>query len=462
MFLFNTNASRVRGNDFREQFRSRIMYSGLDELFEEGILASASVFSNICRRKGMKDRENLAIVLGGSSVTSLGICRNLGENGVSVSCVDNRKNETAFSRFCAGFFAIPGIESSSRILKSFLSELDGRVETSPVMFPASDLFCLNLVRTMGEIGGKYVFLANRQSVETLVDKEKFYLSLMRAELPHPETYFPLEEDLNEIERNLDYPVLVKPAVSQMFSRIFILKSFVAKDRKELEKYLGLASEHRIPVMVQQIIPGPPTNVYGIAGYVDRNSEPKGVFAYRRIRDWPLGFGCNSLIESIPVSAVEQIKEITLNYLRSLKYTGLFEAEFKRDDRDGAFKLIEINARSWWQNRFATVCGSNLVLMAYLDAMGRRIPSTETYRTGIRWICALNDIQSAMTLFQSGSVGFLEWLSSYKSVVDYAYFAPNDPLPCISNLFLVSHAYFRGFLSARKISDQSAPIERSSD
>ena len=397
----------------------------------------------------MKGIDNPAVVFGGSSVTSLGMCRTLSENGVSVFCIDNQKNETAFSRFCLGFFAVPGIESSSKILKSFLAELDGRVETSAVVFPASDLFCLNFVRSMGEISRKYVFLASRQSVETLVDKEQFYLSLMHAKLPHPDTYFPSECDLSEIERNLDYPVLVKPAVSQMFSRIFILKSFVAKDRKELDKYLGLASDHRIPVMVQQIIPGPPTNVYGIAGYVDRNSELKGVFAYRRIRDWPLGFGCSSLIESVPVSSVGEAKEIALEYLRSLKYTGLFEAEFKKDGRDGTFKLIEINARSWWQNRFATVCGVNLVLIAYMDAIGRRIPSGENYRTGIRWVYAVNDIQSAVTLFQSGSISLSDWLSSYKSIVDYAYFTPNDPLPCISNLVLAGHAYLKGFLERKR-------------
>jgi len=409
----------------------------------------------------MKDRENLAIVLGGSSVTSLGMCRTLGENGVSVFCVDDRRNETAFSRFCSGFYAIPGIEGSLRTLKSFFAELDEVVEVLAVVFPASDLFCLNLVKLLGETSGKYVFLANRQSVETLVNKERFYSSLMRAELPHPETFFPLEDDFSEIERNLNYPVLVKPAVSQAFSRVFLVKCFVAKDRQELEKYLRLASEHRISVMVQQIIPGPPTNVYGIAGYVDRDSAPTGVFAYRRIRDWPHGCGCNSMIESIPVSKVEPLKKITIDYLRSLKYTGLFEAEFKKDEGDGAFKLIEINARSWWQNRFATVCGLNLVLMAYLDALGREIPAKETYRTGIRWTYACNDLQSAMTLFQSGNLSFFEWMSSYKGMVDYAYFAPNDPLPCILNLLFASQMYFKGFLSAHEISEMCA-IESSSD
>lgn len=399
----------------------------------------------------MKNPENPAIILGGSSVTSLGICRNLGENGVSVICVDNRRNETAFSRFCAEFFAIPGIENSPRALKSFFGELDKRVESSAVLFPASDLFCLNLASIVDEISGKYVFLASRQSVETLVNKEKFYLSLMRVDLPHPETHFPLDEDLNEIERNLDYPVLVKPAVTQTFVE-FNVKSFVAKDRSELEKYLRLTSEHGISVMVQQIIQGPPTNVYGIAGYVDRKSEPKGVFAYRRIRDWPHGFGCNSLIESIPVSAVKSIKEITLNYLGNLKYSGLFEAEFKKDSRDDDFKLIEINSRSWWQNRFATVCGLNLVLMAYLDTIGEGIPYKETYRTGVRWIHTWNDFRSAMTLFQSGDMSFPEWLSSHKGIVDHAYFAANDPLPCISNPFFVTPIYFRELL--RKLSKRA--------
>lgn len=422
------------------------------KLWYESALSGAFAGGSACAP------ENLAIVLGGSSVTSLGICRTLGENGVSVFCVDDRKNETAFSRFCAEFFAIPGIEGNSQVLKSFLAELDRMIETPVVVFPSSDLFCLNFVRVLGDISSKFVFLSNRRSVETLINKEKFYLSLTDGGLPHPETYFPLKEDHAEIERRIDYPVLVKPAVSQTFSRVFIVKCFVAKDRIELEKYIRLASEHRISVMVQQIIPGPPTNVYGIAGYVDRNNEPKGVFAYRRIRDWPHGCGCNSLIESIPVSAVESIKEITLDYLKSLRYTGLFEAEFKKDERDGDFKLIEINSRSWWQNRFATICGSNLVLMAYLDAMGERISYKETYCTGVRWIYTLNDFQSAVALFQSGKLRFLEWLSSYKSLRDYAYFAANDPLPCISNLFSVSLVYFREFLKKHLTRAQPSVLE----
>ncbi len=393
----------------------------------------------------MKDLENLAIVLGGDSINSLGICRNLGENNVSVFCVGDQRNETRFSKFCARFFAIPSIESSSEVLKSFFAELDTKVERPIVVFPASDLFCLNFVRIHGEISNKYIFLANRQSVETLVDKKRFYLSLMDTGIPHPETCFPLEEDCTKIKRNIDYPVLIKPAVSQIFGRLFKAKSFVANNHRELERCLRMTSEHRISVMLQEIVPGPPTNVCVVAGYMGRNSEPKGVFAYRRIRDWPLGFGCNSLIESIPVTTVESIKEITLDYLKSLRYTGLFEAEFKKDERDGDFKLIEINSRSWWQNRFATVCGLNLVLLAYLDATGKSISYRENYRVGLRWIHAFNDFRSVTSLLQSGNLRFLGCLSSYKRLRDYAYFDATDPLPCISNPFFVSPIYFRELL-----------------
>ena len=47
------------------------------------------------------------------------------------------------------------------------------------------------------------------------------------------------------------------------------------------------------------------------------------------------------------------KNKIINYLKKIQFNGLFDAEFKKDPRDGNFKLIEINARSWWQNSFPT-------------------------------------------------------------------------------------------------------------
>jgi len=198
-------------------------------------------------------------------------------------------------------------------------------------------------------------------------------------------------------------------------------------------------------VIQEIIPGPATNLFGLAGYFDKNHNPKGLFAYRRIREWPPGFGNNSLIESIPMHEVSTIKDITVDYLKNLKYSGLFEAEFKKDPRSGNFRLLEINARSWWQNHFPTICGINLVMMAYLDAIGEKIEYKETYETGVRWIHFINDIFSLIGMLKNGDIRFFEWFQSYKNIKDYAYFNTDDLLPWFIHPLMIGPVYFRSLV-----------------
>ena len=278
----------------------------------------------------------------------------------------------------------------------------------------------------------------------MVNKKIFAGSISNSNLPHPATR---EIELDSIGSNpsdLKYPLLIKPAVTQDFWR-FNAKSFIARNSAEFEEYTEKVAKYGIAIVLQEIVPGPPSNLFGIAGYMDRNFKLKGTFAYRRIRDWPAGFGCNSLIESIPIRIIESTKRSLEDYLRSIKYCGLFEAEFKRDDRDGVLKILEINARGWWQNFFPTVCGLNLVLMAFLDAVGQKFVYSANYKTGLRWIYPINDCRAAMTLLKQGQLRISEWISSYRHIKDFPYLNSGDPLPCLLNPFFVGPIYTKELL-----------------
>ena len=158
-----------------------------------------------------------------------------------------------------------------------------------------------------------------------------------------------------------------------------------------------------------------------------------------------------MIESIPIQFVAESKDYVVNYLRSIRYCGLFEAEFKTDERDGVPKILEINARSWWQNHFPTVCGINLVLMSFLDAVGKEIEYEDTYKIGLKWVHSFNDTRAAMTLFQRSQLSLSNWISSYKDVRDYSYFCANDVLPLLCNPFFVGPVYAKELLrKLRKI------------
>ena len=143
--------------------------------------------------------------------------------------------------------------------------------------------------------------------------------------------------------------------------------------------------------------------------------------------------------------VSTIKDVTVNYLKNIKYSGLFEAELKKDSRSGDFNLIEINARSWWQNHLPTICGINLVMMAYLDAIGKKVTYQDKYKTGVRWIHFINDIFSLICILKNRNIKFSEWYQSYKNIQDYAFFDAQDLGPWFIHPLIVGPIYLKSLI-----------------
>jgi predicted ATP-grasp superfamily ATP-dependent carboligase len=50
------------------------------------------------------------------------------------------------------------------------------------------------------------------------------------------------------------------------------------------------------------------------------------------------------MESVSISDVHWIKNLTASYLQNIRYHGLMEAEFKKDPPDGRFKLLEVKCK----------------------------------------------------------------------------------------------------------------------
>jgi len=377
--------------------------------------------------------KNPVIVFGGG-INGLGLIRNLGRNGVDVYCVVDKIDEAIYSKYCKKYFIIPQVQEKEEKIRSFLTKLGKNLTNYAVLFSTSDLFSLHLSNLKEDLENKYYLpLPDAEITRTLVNKRDFYHSLSKHKIPHPTTYFPnSRDDVEEISKHITYPIIIKPSMSQIFFGAFQQKGFLANSAKELIKYYLLASKLEIDTIIQEFISGPAKNLYGIAGYFNRKSLPKALFAYRRLRGWPPLLGINSLMESIPISEVTTIKEITENYLHQLGYHGILEAEFKRDPRDGAFKLLEINARSWLQNSFPTKCGINIVFISYLDAIGKEIEYIENYEVGIKWMHFLYDLRSSIE--QGGIMGIKDWMASLHEINDWALFATDDILPWVVSSF----------------------------
>ncbi len=367
-----------------------------------------------------------ALILGDDPTNALGVARNLGRGGVSVSRLGTTDGGVFHSRYLRtnhvvpDFDELPAVEYVRALLHA-ADELGGR----PALFPLTDLHALKVSQNAAALDQRFAVVGcGAEATETLVNKRSFYESLQRAGIPHPTTRFPRSRDeFRDAAQTIGFPVLLKPEVSPLFARRFKQKGFVARDARELMQHLDLLEPSGLQVMVQEIIPGGASCMHGCAGF--RTETTTLVFCYRRVREFPRGFGCGSLLESVP-SFADRTK--LLGYLAGLGYTGIFDAEFKLDPRDGAFKSIEVNARSWWQNTHPSISGLNLIRAAYDHATAGLI-TTGTYRSGTKWIHLYNDFFAA----RGAGLGLVAWLRSLRGDRAFDIWSRDDVRPMISYL-----------------------------
>jgi predicted ATP-grasp superfamily ATP-dependent carboligase len=139
-------------------------------------------------------------------------------------------------------------------------------------------------------------------------------------------------------------------------------------------------------MVQELIPGGDDTLYTVGSYLSRAGLPLGIFSGRKLRQTPPGVGTCRVGEAV---WMQEAVDAALRLLEAFGYYGLSQVEFKRDPRDGGFKLMEINPRLWQWHGLATACGVDLPRIAYDDLVGESSPPPATMNgAGKRWAITL--------------------------------------------------------------------------
>jgi predicted ATP-grasp superfamily ATP-dependent carboligase len=377
--------------------------------------------------------SNYPVLVIGGSVNALGILRNLGRNGIDVYYVSGSQTIALHSKFCKGYSVIPGIQDNVQKLEVFLQQFTEKMRTKIVVFPTGDESTLNFSILSPKLNNYVSTVPHYDILKKLIVKNHFYRSLAERGIPHPTTFFPDLKLKNEnIDSKLSFPVFVKPVISPSFFRIFNCKGFIATSQNQLQHYLQLIKQHGIDVVIQEIIPGPISNYFSIDGYFDSSSNPKALFARQTLRK-PSNFDNSSACVSLPLTEVTDMCNAVVRYLKSIRYRGIFHAEFKMDPRDNIGKLIEINARSWWFNSFPSVCGINIILMSYLEAIGEEVPSIHDYKTGVKFIWLLRDFHVFRRNFQAKMFTLSSFLSSYLGKIHWIIFAQDDVKPFLMDV-----------------------------
>jgi D-aspartate ligase len=374
----------------------------------------------------------------GSGITVLGVLRTLSAVNADVVALPDTDRATRRSRwYRASPRALSGVTPDTlvRALES--------LPVPTVLMPCTDLWARTVAALPAEVRARYpASVAPADTLNLLVDKARFGATLDRLGLPHPRTR-PLKavEDLDVVSDAALESSFLKPVHSQQFFARFGVKAFRVADRSEAQDRLRECIGAGFQVMLQEYIPGPPTNHYFIDGFVDRDGVIRGMFARRRLRMSPPDFGNSTMQISVPVSDTGDASATLRTLLADIDYRGIFSAEFKRDPRDGAFNLIEVNARPWWYVEFAARCGVNVCELAIRDALGEPVKTISEYAVGRRCVFPYYDLNAVRTEMAAGRLGLFAWARSWVGPYQPV-FRWSDPLPAIGEVATLISARVR--------------------
>ena len=240
-----------------------------------------------------------------------------------------------------------------------------------------------------------VSTSSRETQELLQDKSRFAAFLRETDIPHPPT-FSIESaaDIEAIPFDRLDRLFIKPVNSQQFSDVLGVKGVRVSGRDELHRMWQHLQTHGFGLIAQEYVPGSAADHYFVDGFRDAGGRLTGLFARRRFRIHPIDFGNSSYCQSIPLSDVDAaVRDIT-ELLKRVEYRGIFSAEFKRDARDGQYRILEVNTRAWTYVEFASRCGVNVCEMAWQDALGLPVTvASPSYPVGAGCVNLPRDIRS---------------------------------------------------------------------
>jgi D-aspartate ligase len=199
------------------------------------------------------------------------------------------------------------------------------------------------------------------------------------------------------------------------------------------------------VMLQEYIPGTPESVWMFNGYFDEQSECRIGITGKKIRQSPPYTGATTLGVC---ESNNTVHETTTRLMKALGYRGILDIGYRFDQRDGQYKLLDVNPRIGGSFRlFVADDGSDVLRTMYSDLTGQALPHGRAVE-GRRWIVEPLDVTSSITYKRRGDLTLRGWLRSLKGVREAAWWAHDDPLPFLALLAIAPLYLFSRVLPGR--------------
>jgi len=381
------------------------------------------------------------IVTDGEERVGYNVMKSLGKRGVDItSCSKTKISASSFSKYCNNHFIYPDPSKNTiNFLKRIFQEVKKR--RYEMLIPVSDFSVIPISKYRNKFQ-KYtkIPLTTHENILKVYNKIETLKIGMENDIPCPQILFPKNlQKLKEISKDLQYPIVIKPAVSQRWidNKTKYQRVEFAYSRNDLvEKYKKMF-DRKYPPIIEEYIPG---TGYGFFGLYN-NSDLRAFFVHKRIKEFPVGKGASTLRMSVKN---QKVKKFGDKLLKNLDWHGVAMVEFRMDSRDKKPKLMEVNGRFWGSLNLSISSGVDFPYLLYKMVSEGDIKSVLNYKTGVRSRWLAGDIFRLISVLInsydkkiSGNISkereLMNFLNFKGKELFYDMFSKDDPIPGIVNL-----------------------------
>jgi len=405
----------------------------------------------------MKTKQVGAIVVGGEH-PGLGIARSLGRRGIPIIVIDDQHSVSQFSKYVTRVVRVKDLRDEQKTVDSVI-EVGQRYGLNVwVLYPTRDETVAAFSRHRDRLAEFFrVTTAGWDTVRWAWDKKNTYDRALELGIPVPHTYSPrTEADLVELYSHL--PLAIKPAVKENFFYATGAKAWRAETPDQLNDLYRKAIQQvkAEEILIQEIIPGSGQQQYSYCAFF-RDGKAHSTLVARRMRQHPREFGrAATYVETIDLPEIEELSE---RFLKAIDYYGLVEVEFKQDPRDGQFKLLDVNARTWGFHSLGGPAGVDFPCLLYADQVGKRVERARA-KAGVGWLRMVTDLPTAASYLWDGELDLRSYWRSLVRTRTESVFCLRDPMPSVAEVLMLPYLVKQKYLtkSGDKSENQSRITE----
>jgi D-aspartate ligase len=390
------------------------------------------------RRRAKRSAAAVGAVVLGGDYQGLAIVRSLGRKGFPVCVIDDEPSVARHSRYASHTARVPRLLDETEVLESVL-DVGVRLGLEGwVLYPTRDEVVAALSHGREELARFFrVPTPPWEAVSWAWDKRLTYELADELGVPAPRTWRIREPaELSSLAPYL--PLVIKPAIKEHFIYATNVKAWRADTPEQLETFFRRAAEI-VPaeeVMVQELVPGDGHCQFSYCGFF-KSGRSIATMVVRRLRQRPLDFGRSStFVETVDLPELE---ETACRFLSHIDYYGLVEIEFKLDERDGHYKLLDVNPRTWGYHSLGPRAGTDFPLLLFRDQLGEAVEPVRA-ALGVKWVRLSTDLPTALPELVAGRLGWRQYIRSLVSADVEGLFERDDPLPAFAELALLPYLY----------------------